>query len=1309
MVLERLLEMHGPEDETDRRELLISSDRVRLHVLLDSCGELLSQGALCPKLLWQEYRKAQRLPNLEVVYGLHCSNLLTHKYIFESDEDAGMWLVSRMQALCEWTPPQGDEESRQVQYRVLSTLFGVLVDTGFEESHDSAGPGRRVSLLCRSVLDKMLFWLLDIVDRNVNVHTVGTAADLWIRLFDPSLCGVCVSARGLQCFFTLSLTQALTYKPQFTVSDAISLQSQWTFARSSGVLTFLFRKLAVIFSVEQLLCHLQQVLETHEVNWKHVLCFLSTLLVYNPCAQTSLRELLAKMLRSAFEGYDLERIITAFLLARQGALEGPNIFYSYSNWFKMCFGGSSGNHVTSKKSLVFLLKFLSDLVPFEPAQYLKVHILHPPYVPVKHRGLLMDYISLVKTRLVDLKESVEDMGLFEDVCGATTAPEQAVQDVEKAVSLFEGTGRISATVMEASIFRRPYFLTQFLPALLTPRVLPVKADARMTFIEVLKNADKIPAAQFSSYVESCQRQRHSKAVHVDSPDAPVEVLEVQLQQFRELVSAGSDGEMSAQLSRVSHTLSIVFPGVPERLLEPSVVRLHTDTATLPQLHGAVVNLMLRNFCQCALDSTRANPPNKQSLWASGFVAVIRGSSQLLSSLLHRLFHLFRQQEALLSSAHLLGLAVLVAHLHVSLSHSHVVEVLPPALPRPVPVGEALSLALVCSTRAHMHICVRLCLAVVSYGLCRGDSLPRRDDYIISSFYKKLLYLIPRLLPEARRTPAPAAESTELSDLWTTTSEPNTTWRKAALHLWRHSAFCQLGQTPQYQLFFTDWLTSELSVQRSEDALSDAERLEYQQWACLELYLHLPVERGGCGGDMKNLCSQLVSAIMDKQLSDGRLGGGVSSTGSCLPDILSKLQEVICEMTVSSPNARRDVCEVLFKLLSQRCLVTSAAVSADLSVQRTLHVWNRVLLALPAVSLVKVTSERVTTTLDCHGMMEHVNQQQRNACSPAGLLSRHVTTHLVKGLLCASAQCTNSCREFDQAWCEISVHCPLLLVSTAHWWKCVSPALLSLWHRLTGGGAVPDQLQLLACCQRWACSMDDDLDAPMPLAPPLLLAACLHRACQRRKVEQQKIGTSLEMMKLERTGQRQQVLVFMLFLCVNTHLSSLLDPQDQDQQRSRTMCTYLLTVLVDSPDWLVIFQLKEHAKLPSLSMMTSDASCRLLPFVFYRLMLQQSAELQHRAVACPGFVHTAVLCYIELLQLFLDGQMPQTQTDAAANEMEVLQIQSRSKEFVLRTIAEAPPTALRCSQLTQLESLCAHLDPEVAAALSQHVGPEMDFL
>lgn len=40
----------------------------------------------------------------------------------------------------------------------------------------------------------------------------------------------------------------------------------------------------------------------------------------------------------------------------------------------MSFSGSTGFHTNSKKTLVFLLKFLSDLVPYEPPQYLKVTI-----------------------------------------------------------------------------------------------------------------------------------------------------------------------------------------------------------------------------------------------------------------------------------------------------------------------------------------------------------------------------------------------------------------------------------------------------------------------------------------------------------------------------------------------------------------------------------------------------------------------------------------------------------------------------------------------------------------------------------------------------------------------------------------------------------------------------------------------------------------------------------------------------------------------------------------------------------------------
>ncbi|XP_037623080.1 Fanconi anemia group A protein-like [Sebastes umbrosus] len=1346
MVLERLMEISETEEvkeeEDKRRGLLTSSQRVQLCVLLESSKELLSQGAFCPKLLWQEYRRDQRLPKLEVVYHLHLHNILTLKYIIESDEGVRLWLVSQLKALCGWTPPPGEEETKQVQQKVLSTVVGVLVGSGFELSQEPAAADRRMSLLCCSVLDDMLFWLLDDVDKSPTLQCAGAGAELWIQIFDASLCGVSASVDTLQRFFTHSLTQTLTYKPRLTVSDAITLQNEWTFAKASRLLTSLFRKLAVIFSVEQLLRHLQQVLETHEVNWKHVLCFLSTLLVYNPSAQPSLRELLSRLLSSAFEGYDLENMITAFLLARQGALEGPAIFTSYSNWFKMSFGGGSGYHATSKKSLVFLLKFLSDLVPFEPPQYLKVHILQPPYVPVKHRSLLMEYVSLAKTRLADLKESVEDMGLYEDVSGAggsSLQPQcQAVQDVEKAVSLFESTGRISATVMEASIFRRPYFLTRFLPALLTPRMLPVKADARMSFIEALKKADKIPAAQYSSYVESCQKQRQQdgNAVCLDTNDDPLEVLKIQLQEFTELVVEGNDGEMSAQLSRISHTLSVIFPGCPDELLGQTVIRLHINTPLSPELHVKVVNMILRNFCQCMLDASRANPPNKQSLWASRFVSVLLGNTQFLSSLLHRLWDLFHNQGPSLSAAHLLGLAAFVVHLHASMSHAPLVQLVPPILPEPVPVGEALSSALVCSTHTNMLFCVRLSVAAVCYGICRGDSLPQQQqqDYILNSLYKKLLYLIPRLLPEARRTPITAGGSISEyqednpPDLWSRATAANITWRKTAWHLWRHPAFCQLEHTPQYQLSFSEWLANELRVQRSEDALSDPERQEYQQWACLELYLSRLEEQGGCGGDMKNLCSHLLNAIMDQQLSDQSLeklhvDHRVSETGTCLPDLLSRLQEIVYEIEVTdlsgSRGSRADVCDFLFDLVSQRCSSTvataSPSISSELSLQHTLNIWNRVLLALPAVLLIKVQSEGGRMILECNTLIEHINQHQRKVCSPAGLLSYRLTSHLLRGVLCASVRCGHAGDGVNNAWSQISLRCPLLLVSTVHWLERLSPVLLSLWHRLCDGEPLPEQLQLLTDCQTWACSLEKGLSSsPVPAAAALLLATSLHRAWRGRGCDEQGFSAALNILRPERGTQYRQVLVFLLSLCVNDYLSSLLYPQERSHQKATNLCTDLLFVLVDSADWLLIFKSNERGVYQSITMVTSEEFTRLMPWAFYSLLLQQSAELLRRAVCCPGFLHTAVLCYISLLQLFLEGHTLTPATEPSDSQMEPFQILSHTKQFLLRAISQTSPTALSASQLRQLESQCADLDSEVAAALSGHLdrhslSPEMDFL
>lgn len=51
-------------------------------------------------------------------------------------------------------------------------------------------------------------------------------------------------------------------------------------------------------------------------------------------------ELLSHLLTKAFENYDMENMITAFLMARQAALEGPAVFMPYSEWFKVRLNGA---------------------------------------------------------------------------------------------------------------------------------------------------------------------------------------------------------------------------------------------------------------------------------------------------------------------------------------------------------------------------------------------------------------------------------------------------------------------------------------------------------------------------------------------------------------------------------------------------------------------------------------------------------------------------------------------------------------------------------------------------------------------------------------------------------------------------------------------------------------------------------------------------------------------------------------------------------------------------------------------------------
>ncbi|KAF4095448.1 hypothetical protein G5714_024526 [Onychostoma macrolepis] len=1428
VLLENIEDLITQTDTNTQQVLLNAKQRTDVCALLQSAQALMSAGIFSPELLWQEYWKLQ--PVLEVVYHLHTHSILTLDFMLERDAAVSAWISGQLRALC--ASGEASPDDQQIQ-QILSTVVCVLVRRAFEDC------AHKLSQTCCVMLDSMIWWLLDsLSDKGAETPAAG----FWVQVFDVSVFAGCVTEETLQHFFTHTLMRVLTYRPVYKVSDVIAVQSDWSFAKTPPLLTALFCKVCVVFSVERVLSQLQQVLETHEVNWRHVLWCVSHLLIYHSQTQRCLTDLLSRLLSSAFDGYDVEKMITLLLLGRQASLEGPAVFPSYRDWFKLSFGGSSSYHAKSKKSTVFLLKFLSDLVPYEPPQYLKVHVMHPPFIAGKYRSLLQEYISLAKTRLRDLKVSLEDTGIFEVVNGSAGVLEcPAQQDVEKAVTLFMTSSKIPATVIEASIFRRPYFQSRFLPALLSPRVLPVKSDARMMFIEALRKADKIPAALYTSYTESCQRgtYRPKEGVCKSSEDDHLLLLQDQFLHLRTMMSAGAaDGDVRAQLSRISLTLknvcadeetgsdvitlnrdspdpahaagldgggpvltqghqcstarrqliekrlhagvglsyskmlncvirfiSLQLPvksdarmmfiealrkadkipaalytsytescqrgtyrpkeGVCKSseddhllLLQDQFLHLRTmmsagaadgdvraqlsrisltlknvcadeetgsDVITLNRdspdpAHAAVINLILQSFCLCLLDASKVNPPNRQGSWPSVFVTVLLGHRWLVSALTHRLWDLLQHQGGALSAAHVLGLAALQAELHYCRRSCPPLQ-LQGSSAAALPVSECLSDALLCSTRSHMALCLRFCVAVLSYGLCRANAQAEElHNFIPQRLYKKAQYVMARLVPETRAHMSDEQESDLGTDLTGGV-------RDSAVALWRSAPIRSLKERPQYQLSFSEWLSSELRVQRSRDALTDPERQEYEQWACEQYYLPMSQHDGGCEGDVTGLCAHIISAVLDRNTACRTGGSSPQHTDSCLPDLLSLLQALLYEVAITQQNTSEETSHFLWDVIDSRCTVTPDPDSTghELTHQLTLQDISRILVLVPPALLLSVRTHRTGRTLDCQRMMKYISHVQRTACGDVGLLPFNLTAHFLKAVVSCGVSCDRPAEAVDACLSLFSTECPLLLLSAARWWTRLRPVLSSQWKRLTGRDALPDQLQMLEDSHRWSRRVCAGCVWPVPSAPSWLLAECVHTSLRRSDGEAEDVNTLItQLLETDR-----QVLLFLFVLSVMELICAHLNEQ-ACLKRVRDVSVCLLAHLVDDSDWLLLFDWSgsDHRLPHFLSRVASQQTLRLMPLAFYSMLSGVEPEVLAAAARCPGFLYSAAASYRELSRLFLSGPQQHQQQ----------QVLLQARSILMSSISLSSPDCVTPGQSRQLQSEYEQLDPEISAAL-----------
>ncbi|NXY62735.1 FANCA protein, partial [Callaeas wilsoni] len=757
---------------------------------------------------------------------------------------------------------------------------------------------------------------------------------------------------------------------------------------------------------------------------------------------------------------------------------------------------------------------------------------------------------------------------------------------------------------------------------------------------------------------------------------PVEQLRAELAELRTLVVDQARWEgVPAQIAVVSDRLrSVLGDSSEENEAAPlnSPVQVAVPAPRLAPCHQSVVDLLLTSFCQTLLAASSFNPPDRQGPCLSLVVKMMCGHRNLLPALLGRLCQLIYHQGPSLSAAHILGLAAFVIHLSECRALIPGVEanfgVSQPVPGKALSVSEYWSSLLLCRTEESFAFCLRFCTAAAAYLMCRFSSCSHEDFCALTppGLIKKLQYLVPRLSLEARGVLCEEAK-TALS--WSSLSSPSLNCRRASLCLWKQARFQELLKEKAFQLSFREWLLMELEVCPEKDILSASERQDFHYWAIYQRYLPAPSAAGGCDGDLEKACGVIINALLDSsQRLD--LGGCGQSKMSVSPEILCRLQELVLELRCRPkllPGCSAAQRHFLFEILQGRLTASQhgSALGEQLWRQQELLLHRRILVGLPASTLITTCWKGNKTVLDCDNFFCFVNSELKNVCSRGYALSYDITAHFFRGLLNASLDCEDAAEGVNEALTTCQTKCPVVLLSAALWWPRLEPVLCSQWKRLFGA-PLAEELDRLrgwhGSSTRFLCS-----GAVFPLSdPPWLSAAFLHGAILRQPRAKSPLQVHL-------TGSlfSSQLLVALLFFSLLDLISARIAPKEGvDFQTSLEWSLEILQCLEErGTSWPLLFHSAERdpGKCRVLRSAASDRHTRLLPVAFYSLTPCFHRELLQRELT---FLSVALQLYIQLLQLFVEGKvLPQSDQDPT--EHDPLELISGARRFLLGAIPHCP--------------------------------------
>ncbi|XP_045600459.1 uncharacterized protein [Procambarus clarkii] len=550
-------------------------------------------------------------------------------------------------------------KNEDVNISTVSEILAVVICIAYDSAKDEhASLSRFANQILSDLTSRLLTHILDSETEKrlkLDVQTTDEFSEKdmveVMNVYELVLNNLSITSQALDRYCSSQLVQLLTHRPELQLGRVLREQDQWRSTQANATLSAWMQKLVVALGHENALNTLDLVVTNDEVNWGCVLTLVATTLNCHRAAAATLKGMIEQNIRRGCEDQEMESLVIGFLFARHASQEGRHIFPSYSQWFSAVFATESGSPVANKQSFVFLIRFLTDLVPHEPAYCLRAHLTNQIFTPKGCQEVLQDYCYLARARLQELKDTLE-----QGVAGrqSSTAKSKVAEEVEAAVNGFSESGKIPNFILEASIFRKPHFRSAFLPALLAPRPLPDVPDSRAKLIAALHSTGKIPSSMFSNYVEACQKEASDllAGVFVDVQEEviieePITELSNMLQDLVREATSSLDGDKVSSsavlptLSRISQKIEEMMKFSDSRLKNIKYLTLDARKFNAKVVSYQIIVKVIEtveklcNTCK-PVDSTRKRRPEFLSQFLSLMSSSITLQCALFTHILHSL-------------------------------------------------------------------------------------------------------------------------------------------------------------------------------------------------------------------------------------------------------------------------------------------------------------------------------------------------------------------------------------------------------------------------------------------------------------------------------------------------------------------------------------------------------------------------------------------------------------------------------------------------------------------------------------------------